>query len=174
VTQPEAKDILRSSLNRIRAMALTHEKLYQSRDLSRIDFADYLKSLTGHLSALYAEEGAELTIVINAEDVYLDITQANPCGLIVNELVTNAIRHAFQPGQRGEIRVAAERGPDAWLRIAVRDDGRGLPADIDIRKTHTLGMQIVGGLVDQLDGTLEVQSEAGRGTEFVIRIPARF
>lgn len=172
VLHPEAKDILRGSLNRVRAMALTHEKLYKSEDLSRIDLNDYLKSLTTHLLALYAEGGENIKIRIEAEGVFLDITQANPCGLLINELVTNAIRHAFDPGQKGEIRIAAARERADWLRIVVRDTGRGLPGTIDIRKTHTLGMQIVMGLIDQLEGTIEMRAEPGRGTEFVIRIPA--
>lgn len=170
VDQAEAKDVLRGSLGRIRAMALAHETLTQSEDLSRIDISDYIRRLATQLHVSYAEGREIVTIAVEGTGVYLDITQANPCGLLINELVTNALRHAFDPGQKGEVRVGIFRdSPGGGHRVVVRDTGRGFPSKIDFRKTETLGMQIVNGLVEQLDGTIDMTSEKGRGTEFTIR-----
>jgi PAS domain S-box-containing protein len=169
VSQPEAKDVLRGSIGRIRAMALTHETLYQSEDLARIDMADFLRRLTAQLLVSFAERSGLIEIVVEAGAVTLDITRANPCGLLINELVTNALRHAFEPGRAGTILVGVYAGGGTGHRIVVRDDGRGFPPDLDFKKTETLGLQIVVGLVEQLDGAIAMTSEPGRGTEFTVR-----
>jgi PAS domain S-box-containing protein len=169
VSQPEARDVLRGSIGRIRAMALTHETLYQSEDLARIDMAGFLRRLTSQLIVSFAERSGAVGIEVEAEDVCLDITRANPCGLLINELVTNALRHAFEPGQQGRVLVGIYREGPSGNKVVVRDDGRGFPQDLDFQKTETLGLQIVIGLVEQLDGSIEMTSEPGRGTEFTVR-----
>ena len=169
VQQPEAKDILRGSLSRIRAMALAHETLYQSDDLARIDMGDFIRRLTDHLAVSYGEQRGSVKIEVEAGGLALDVIRANPCGLLVNELVTNALRHAFGPGQPGTIRVVVNREGPGGTRIVVRDNGRGFPPGLDFRKTETLGLQIVIGLVEQLDGEIAMTSEPGVGTEFSVR-----
>ncbi|MBN2207263.1 MAG: PAS domain S-box protein [Candidatus Aminicenantes bacterium] len=169
VRHPEAKDILRGSISRIRAMALAHETLYQSEDLSRIDMADFLRRLTNHLAVSFNEQTGSVRIEVEAGDVTLDVIRANPCGLIINELVTNALRHAFAPGKAGTVLVGIYREGPAGRRIVVRDNGRGFPPELDFRKTETLGLQIVTGLVEQLDGEIAMTPEPGGGTAFTIR-----
>jgi PAS domain S-box-containing protein len=155
--------LLKESQNRIRTMAIVHEKLYRSADLSHIDFSDYVESLSVHLFQFFAADPAQIRLRRETEAVPLDINNAIPCGLILNELISNALKYAFPDGREGEITVGFRRRPDARLELFVRDNGVGLPAGLDIRRAPTLGLQLVNLLTGQLDGTLELNRE--RGTE---------
>jgi PAS domain S-box-containing protein len=161
--QEPLRTLLDESRNRIQSIALIHEKLYQSEHLARIDFGDYLTDLTNAIGA----QSPHARIVVRAGEVFLDIDRAIPCALIVNELVSNALKHAFPHGRSGEIRVTV--GPDGpgRMRLAVRDDGVGFPAALDFRNTKTLGMQLVCSLTTQLRGTVELVRDGG--TCFEIR-----
>jgi PAS domain S-box-containing protein len=162
-------EMFKESGNRIRSMALVHEKLYQSPDLSRLDFTDYLRSLTDLLVRSYQAETSRVTLRTTVEDVRLGIDAAVPLGLIVNELVSNCLKYAYPPGCRGEVRVELRpEDPERYL-LCVADDGVGLPAGFDPRTTDTLGMQLVCALTDQLCGTIELVARAG--TEFRIHFP---
>lgn len=166
VGNPEVVAVLKDSQNRVRSMALIHEKLYQSRDLSRIDFADYLRKLTDDLFRSYGVSPERIALVTHAEGVSLGIDAAIPCGLIVNELVSNCLKHAFPAGRKGEVRVALVP-KNGMYELMVRDNGVGFPKGVDFRNTESLGLQLVTTLTDQLEGTIEMNSNGG-GTEFRI------
>ncbi|TRZ90889.1 MAG: GAF domain-containing protein [Methanosarcinales archaeon] len=171
-------DILKESQNRVRSMALIHEKLYQSKDFTRIDFAEYTRNLTTYLFRSYAIYPQTITSEINVDDVSLGIDMAIPCGLIINELVSNCLQHGFPRGGKGKIHVELRLDKDLPVRdtetgerftLIVSDNGVGFPKDLDFRNTETLGLQLVITLVKQLKGTIELDSPPGRsGTEFKI------
>ena len=142
-------------------MALIHERLYQSSDLARIEFSQYLRNIATHLFHSYQVSSARVHLRLDTEEVFLNINTAIPCGLIVNELVTNALKHAFPDGRSGRIRVElSPAGADAF-HLIVADDGIGLPAAVDLKSPATVGLQIVGMLVEQLGGTIEVARKPG-------------
>lgn len=163
-----ARNLFIESQNRIASMALVHEKLYQSNDLSRIDFTDYLSDLTENLAAILGAHTRNISFVLKSADVHLGIDTAIPCGLIINELVSNAYKHGFPKGGPGQVTLSLEALADGHLQLEVADNGRGIPPDLDLRKTKSLGMQLVHTLVQQLRGTLEVKRE--NGTRFTIRL----
>ena len=156
---------LHESQQRIRTMALIHERLYKSGNLARIGFKEYLDSLVGQLVRSMGTETIGWTV--EGDDVLLSIGQAIPAALIVNELVTNALKHAFPGGGRGRIVVGIFDRGDSLTEFSVRDDGRGLPVGFNIHQVETLGMQLVATLSNQLDGDLAV--EQGPGAAFVVR-----
>jgi PAS domain S-box-containing protein len=166
VKDHESLALFRETQNRVRSMAMIHEKLYQSNDLARIDFADYVESLTGHLSRSYVVDPQIVSLSINVDRILMSVDKAVSCGLIINELVTNSLKHAFPQGRSGHIVVALRSGDGSHLSLNVSDDGIGLPQGFDIRATKSLGLQLVSSLTEQLDGTLVVRSD--RGTEFTI------
>ncbi|MEJ1933570.1 histidine kinase dimerization/phosphoacceptor domain -containing protein, partial [Nostoc sp. NIES-2111] len=168
----QASTILRDSQNRIASIALVHEKLYRSDDLANIDFAQYIPDLTTHLFDSYNVSSNCIRLNTQVEDVSLDIETAIPCGLIINELVSNALKYAFSDNLGGEIQVKLYQEKDQTLTLIVQDNGIGLPAEFDSKKAKTLGLTLVQGLVKQLRGQLEIQSQAG--TEFKISfMPSR-
>jgi PAS domain S-box-containing protein len=166
----EAMSFLKESQRRIRSMALVHEKLYQSKDLARIDMAGYVGSLAQHLFQSFRVDPALIRFRADIRDVALDINTAMPSGLLISELVSNALKHAFPGERRGEIAVELRAADEGYYALVVRDDGAGFPPGIDFRRTASLGMQLVLLLVEQLDGTIDLApaSETG-GTEFRVR-----
>jgi two-component sensor histidine kinase len=163
-------DVLRESQNRIRSMALIHERLYRSKDLAGIDFAVYIRELATHLVHSYRAHLGPVELKIEADDVLLGVDTAVPCGLITNELISNALKHAFPDGRAGEIRVTLKATADRQVTMAFSDDGIGFPDSVDFHNTESLGMQLVNTLVGQLDGTVELCRKAG--TEFRITFVA--
>ena len=147
--------MFKDSQGRVDSIALVHEKLYQSQDLANIDFADYVRSLADALFNAYMVNSSILTLEINAEDVALDVNTAIPCGLIVNELVSNCLKHAFPNGRQGTIRIELHSHKDDKLTLIVSDNGIGFPAP-DFTNAQTLGLQLVATLVRQLRGTIEL------------------
>jgi PAS domain S-box-containing protein len=168
---PQALRGLVDCRDRVRAMALAHEKLYRSHDLSRIDFLVYLRDLAGSLGKTYGAAGRGIELVVEADPLHLDIDTAIPCGLIACELISNAFKHAFpqdRPG--GRIRVSFRREGPGRLALVVGDDGVGLPRGLDVERTDSLGLHLIQNLVKQLEGTVELASRPG--AEF--RITFRF
>ncbi|MBI2360743.1 MAG: PAS domain S-box protein [Deltaproteobacteria bacterium] len=157
----QAVDVLRESQNRIRSIALIHEKLYQSKDLARVDFAEYVRQLANSLLRSYRAHPDRVTLSIRVADVFLDIDRAIPCGLILNELVSNSLKHAFPEGKIGEIRIDLSRHDGDHLMLVVADNGVGLPGKADIHSTATLGLQLVETLTEQLGGSMELIPEGG-------------
>jgi len=162
-------EIFKDSQNRITSMALIHENLYQSQDLARIDFADYVQKLASHLFSLYSVSMAVIKLSINIKDVLLDINTAIPCGLIINELVSNSLKYAFPNNREGEIQIKLYASKDDTFSLIVRDNGIGLPEDLDFRDTESLGLQLVTALVEQLKGTIELDRSEGTAFEIVFK-----
>jgi PAS domain S-box-containing protein len=163
---PRIIEAFRNSQRRIRSMALIHERLYQSSDLSRIEFSQYLRNLATHLFHSYQVDANRVRLRMDAEPVYVNINTAIPCGLIVNELVSNSLKHAFPEGRSGEVAVELRRVPENGYLLRVRDDGIGFPDGLDIRRTETLGMQVVTTLVSQIDASIDLNREPG--TDFTV------
>jgi len=168
ICDEKARELFTDAQSRIESMALVHEKLYQSSDLGRIDFADYLRDLTDNLGGLMGHRARNLSLKLESTGLQLGVDTAIPCGLIINELVTNAYKHAFPAGGQGHVVVAISRVNNGRLRLMVADDGCGLPVDMDLRQTRSLGLRLVHTLVQQLRGTLVVERE--RGTRFVLHL----
>ena len=163
-------EMFRDSEHRIKTMALIHEKLYQSRSFGTIDLAEYLTRLIQYLFRSYEERSAGVTLEMDVRDISLDIDTALPCSLIINELVTNSLKYAFPGGKGGKIFIRATKDEESVFSMEIGDNGVGLPADLDLEKTETLGLRLVHGLaVNQLGGSIE--TGAGRGTSFIIRFP---
>ncbi len=152
--------------NHMKAIALVHQKLYQSPDLENIDFKEYIQSLTSYVMRSSGVNG--IRIDINATDVNVDMDTAIMCGMIVNELVSNSIKHAFPLQKEGIIRIQAHRDANE-LSITISDDGIGLPEYFDLEKTESLGIKLVNTFVEQVSGKIEIIGEVG--TEFQIKIP---
>jgi PAS domain S-box-containing protein len=161
-------EIFRESQNRVKTMALIHTKLYQSSDLAQIDFADYIRKLAGDLIESYRLEPDAVTLLLDVRDVYFDVNVGIPCGLIINELLTNALKHAFPNGHKGEVSISLSP-EDERIKLVVADNGIGFPENIDFRNTESLGFQLVTALVDQLSGTIDLAGD--KGTKFVISFP---
>jgi PAS domain S-box-containing protein len=164
----QAREMFSESQGRIRSMALVHEKLYQSRDLSRIDFLDYVQTLADLAFRTFGGASGRIARRIQGDEVFLGIDTAIPCGLIVNELLSNCLKHAFPDGRQGTVVVAVAREDDEYFTFSVRDDGVGLPPTVDPEKTESLGLQLVKTLTVQLRATLQVIR--AHGTEFRVRL----
>jgi two-component sensor histidine kinase len=145
-------------------MALIHERLYQSHDVAAINLADYVRELTDHLRATMLDAGTvAVGLSLQTKGVTLDIRTAIPCGLIITELVTNALKYAFPPGWGGvqpQIRVGLRTDANR-IQLTVADNGVGLPPNLDWRKSSSLGLRLVNLLTMQIDGALELQRDAG-------------
>jgi len=161
-----ARILFEESQKRVESMSLIHEKLYRTKDLASIDFNDYVNGLVNNLLTLNTGGSERIRIKSVAEGVTLDINNAIPCGLIINELVSNALRHAFPDGRNGKIDICMHRDDGGSILLAVGDDGIGFPEDIDYRNTKSLGMQLVSSLVTQLGGVMEL--DRSEGTSFKI------
>ena len=150
-------NMIKDSQNRIKSMALVHELLYKSKDLSRIDISEYLNSLTTNISRSYSHSTGHVTLYTDIEEIRIDVDRAVPLGIIVTELVSNAYKYAFPEGMKGEIRVELHR-KEKKIILVISDNGVGLPDCFQIEKTSTLGLQLVELLTQQIDGTLEIDN----------------
>ena len=166
IEDKRALEIFRNGQSRIKSMALVHEKLYGSEDLAGIDFAEYTRSMTSNLFGLYQVSEA-VRLKIDIKDILLNINTAIPCALIISELISNSIKYAFPGGIEGEIRIGLYTDKNGKFKLIVKDNGVGFPKEIDFRKTESLGMQLVIMLVEQLDGTVEL--DRSEGTAFTIQ-----
>ena len=154
--------IFRETENRIRSMALVHQKLYQSQNLSRIDLQEYVTDLVALLMQSHEASPDKIALVLDTESVSVLIDTAIPCGLVLNELLSNTFKHAFPGDRSGEIKIQLCRAQDGSIEIKVSDDGVGVPGDLDLRKSDTLGMQMVFGIAErQLQGQVTVETEGG-------------
>jgi PAS domain S-box-containing protein len=170
IEDPVDHELFKESENRVRSMAVIHEKLYQSKDLALIDFGDYLLNITSWLFRSY-HMTERVTCTVVAQDVSLDIDTAIPCGLIINELVSNALKYAFPDGREGKVNVVFSRCDEGVLSLTVSDDGIGMAPDITLDSSKTLGLRLVGILIRQLGGS--VQMDGTNGTTFRIEFANR-
>jgi two-component sensor histidine kinase len=164
-----SRNALAQCQTRIQAMALVHEKFYQSKDYSRVPFSDYARSLAGNVLLAMGASAENIVLDIAVEGIVLAVDRAIPCGMILNELVTNAMKHGFGDGRRGTISLRLERLDGGWIRLAVGDDGIGIPPGTDIRSSGSLGMQLIFMLAEQLDGRIEWRTDGG--TLFELTFP---
>ncbi|WP_321908254.1 AAA family ATPase [Paraburkholderia sp. J11-2] len=154
------------SRNRVRSMAMVHENLYRAGNFARIDMASHIRNLCAHLSRVYELSQLNVSLDVRVDDVQLDMNRAVACGMIVNELVSNALKHAFPEGRRGHLRVELVSDDERGCKLSVSDDGIGLPPDFSIDEAESLGLQLVSDLARQLHAAVRQDRDAG--TSFVI------
>lgn len=169
VTDWAMRDLLRDSQNRIHSMGLIHQTLYGTQDFQSVDFAQFSKALLSLLIRSYSIDPERIAIRVDVEPVHLPIDKAVPCGLVVNELITNALKHAFPDRDRGEIRIALSRQLGNEALLSVSDDGIGLPNHVNSKTTTSIGLQLVELLANQLDG--EISVSRSNPTRFSLRFP---
>jgi PAS domain S-box-containing protein len=166
VDDPHTLEILRESQQRIKSMSFIHETIYRTADFSRLEFMDYIKTIASNLIQSYRSASTAIEFVPDMQSVGLNLDQAIPCGLIINELVSNALKYAFKGRKKGRLEILLkEENQDVIL--AVKDDGVGLPKDFAFEKNNSLGIQLVYALLEQLDATMKVDQT--KGTEFFIQ-----
>lgn len=163
----EAVNALKESQARIVSMTMLHENLYRSDNLTSINFENYIQHLISNLFHTYNVSMEKIKFNIMARDVFLNIDTAIPCGLIINELVTNSIKHAFPEGTSGDITVNMDQDDDKY-HLKMSDNGIGLPPEFDIKKSTTLGILLVNSLVGQLDGSIEIIRDEGTAYHIII------
>jgi PAS domain S-box-containing protein len=169
IKDDESLGLLKECQNRIQSMALVHEELYRAKNFASLDFAEYIKNLVNSLSQSYMVHEGKISFAINAQNIALEIDQAIPCGMIINELVSNAIKHAFSDGRSGTISVEVMECGDQQILLAVEDNGVGLPSTLDHRSTDTLGLQLVCLLTEQLHGKINAVQDNGTRFEVVFQ-----
>ncbi|MBN1534833.1 MAG: PAS domain S-box protein [Spirochaetes bacterium] len=147
--------------NRIRSMAIVHDMLYRSQSFSRIDFSEYLQTLVNSLFHAFGTDSDQIAVRIEAADQTVSITTAIPLGMIINELLTNALKHAFPSGKKGEIGISMTLDNDNVHTLTVRDNGIGLPGNFTLGKNDSFGMLLVSILVEELGGTIEYSNNGG-------------
>jgi len=161
------RSIFMESSNRIQAMAMVHEKMYNSGDVAQIDFSRYVREIAERLLYSFSREPEQVTLDVEVRDIFLGLDEAIPCGIILNELITNAFKHAFRDGRRGRLSISFVKLDDGRRRLGVHDDGPGIPEDVIGSAEKSLGMQIVSALTRQLDGTISISSSNGTRVELV-------
>ena len=158
VSDPKMIEVLEESQNRISTMSFIHESLYQNTDFSSIGFSEYLTRLTHNLIQSYSKVASGVELVMDLDEVHINLKQAIPCGLIVNELISNALKHAFQGKEGGKIYISVKKKQDK-IFIGVADNGVGLPSNFNFDTNESLGVYLVQALVEQLDGELIVDNK---------------
>ncbi len=165
IKDPSVRKTFMESQNRIRSMAMIHEKMYESENLTRVDFAEYVDSLTVDLLQAYDVNPDTITLNKNVENVYLDVSMGIPCGLIINELVSNSLKYAFPGGQPGEVNIDFRLKNNEY-QLTIGDNGIGFPKYLDFRKAESFGLQLVMLLIKKLGGTINLNRK--RGTFFKV------
>ncbi len=168
IKDEEARDIFKDSQNRAKSMALIHERLYRSSDLKKIEFGEYIRSLTNDLFETYVTDKDKIQLKIEIGELDIDINTSIPLGLIINELVSNCLKYAFPGDKTGYIRIKLHRDGENYI-LEVSDNGVGFPEDLDFQRTESLGMQLVNNLTLQLRGKVELIKSPG--TTFTITFP---
>ena len=169
VQESATRQMFKESQNRVQSMALIHEQLYQSEGLSDLDFPAYVRQLVAHLFHSYQVSSSRIGLNINVEDIPLGVDAAIPCGLIINELVSNALKHGFPEGKDGEIQIEMTPADNHRVTLCVRDNGVGLKEGVSFSDTETLGLRLVRSLANQLEGEARIRHSVG--TEILISFP---
>ncbi|MBI4813898.1 MAG: PAS domain S-box protein [Methanobacterium sp.] len=165
IKDEEVLNVFKDSQNRARSMALIHDRLYQSSHLKSIDIGEYIQTLASDLFRTYATDSDRVKLNFNVEEVMIDINTMIPLGLIVNELLSNCLKHAFPNDRSGQIDIGFHYNHPKY-RLTVTDNGVGFPENIDYKNTKSLGLRLVNILTDQIDGNIELKRD--KGTEFTI------
>jgi two-component sensor histidine kinase len=158
--ESDALTAIKNSQHRIQAMSLIHQKLYQADNVAFINMPSYIRELAGFLRESY-DSGRDIQCNLDLEEIDLDVSQAVPVGLILNEAITNVIKYAFPGGQRGAIDIVMKRESGSRIMLSISDNGVGLPAGSDPGKKHSFGMNLIRGLAGQLGGTISIASDKG-------------
>jgi two-component sensor histidine kinase len=161
-------DSLTDSQNRVKSIALVHEKLYQSKSLDQIEYGDYLNKFAMHLFDTYSVNPSQISCTIHAGDIFVDINQAVPCSLIINELLTNSLKYAFPNGRKGAILIDFVMDAKNYM-LTYHDTGIGIPDSVTFERSESLGMKLIYGLTQQLNGSVTLQRDAG--TTFIVTFP---
>jgi PAS domain S-box-containing protein len=161
-----ALSILRESQDRIKSMSFVHESLYQSKTLSEVNFSEYIKNIASNLFHSYGRPEGGIALQFELEELFLNLDTSIPCGLIINEVVSNSLKYAFEGKEKGIIKIEFSKLSDGKLKLIIGDDGIGLPSNFDIENAETLGLQLVTTLVTQVSGELEIKTN--KGTQFSI------
>lgn len=167
-----AREMLKETQRRVKSMSIIHEKLYRASDLAQIDFADYIRELANDLFRSYHISADRITLELTLADAVLSVETALPCGLILNELISNCLKHAFPAGRTGEIRIELRSPSDGMFVLTVSDNGIGLPQGLDFRTTTSLGLQLVVTLAEQVRGTIELDRHEGTTFRLLFAEPA--
>jgi two-component system, sensor histidine kinase PdtaS len=167
IKDPDLVGMLRDSQNRIRSMSMIHQTLYQSHDFAKVDFQQFLGELLPKLMESYGTVAGHVVIEVEANQVRLPINEAIPCGLIVNELVSNALKHGFPDQRRGGVRVDLKHDAQGEVVLSISNDGAPIPEELNLERSGTLGLQLVQLLTRQMRGKLEVQRS--NPTRFTLR-----
>ncbi len=172
VYDEEALKALKEGQDRVKSLALIHEKIYQSDELTDLDFQSYIRKLVDHLMLSYNIRQGVITLDVHADDIILDIDTAVPSGLIITELVSNSLKYAFVGREKGAISISLKEEDDRMLRLTVSDNGIGLPENFDVYQSDSLGMQLVTALTDQLEGRIELDRKNGISFQIIFqRVP---
>ena len=166
VKDDKENNILQESQNRVHSMALVHQKLYQSKDFANVDFPDYVKQLALNLMDVYKYNGRKVFLNCTSDKIFFGVDIAIPCGLIINELVTNSLKYAFVNRERGNIDIILNNLENGNYKLIVKDDGIGFPKNINFRNTNSLGLQLINTLVKQINGEIDLKNSTG--TEFIV------
>jgi two-component sensor histidine kinase len=166
----QIREAFRESQTRVRSMALIHEKLYRSETFAKISFDEYVRSLSSYLIQTYRASAGNIQLNVQCQAIFLDIDTAVPIGLILNELISNALKYAFPSDMTGEVSIALFTGEDQLCHLVVTDSGVGLPAGLDVSNVSSLGLQLVNNLVGQINGQLQVTNNGGLRYEIVFSI----
>ncbi len=161
--------VIQDSQHRVRTMAMIHEKLYQSQDLTSIDFVDYIRSLAVNLFYSYGIDRERIRLTVTADEISMAIDSAVPCGLIMNELISNALKHAFPQNRSGNLNIDLRKGTQPGMFVfTVADDGAGLPDEANFAQPASLGLQLVHLLVNQQKGSIELDHSHGTRYKVII------
>jgi two-component sensor histidine kinase len=168
-----AEDALRplnDAHSRVLSMSLIHELIYQSDTLADLNFGAYIEVLASKLFAAYCVDPVRIGLEMSVEPISLNLDQSIPCGLILNELISNALKHAFNDGREGTIRISLIGSEAGEISLCVADNGRGLPPDFSMARSNTLGHQVVSTLIRQLGAKLTVQGDNGASFAFTWKL----
>ena len=167
IKDKDSIEMLAETQNRIKSMALIHEKLYKSKDMAKIDFIKYIEDFSQDLFGFYKVDNARIALKVDGRDTFFGIDTAIPCGLVINELVSNSLKYAFPDNRKGNIRIELHPINNKEFELAISDNGIGIPEDLDIKSTESLGLKLVDVLVQQIRGNIKCNRT--NGTEFIIK-----
>jgi PAS domain S-box-containing protein len=161
IKDPAVLEVFRESQDRVRMMSLIHEKLYNSKDLLHINFSEYIQSLTDYLRQAYPLVSKNIDVKIDSQKVFLGVDKAIPCGLIINEVMSNAYKYAFKDRKNGEIRISFSALDKGKFKLTIGDNGVGFPEDVDFRSSKSMGMVLINTLTEQIEGTVNLDRTGG-------------
>jgi hypothetical protein len=170
---PETRRVLEDNQNRIQSMALLHEILYQSEDLSLVDFQKYVLRTVDYLFRSFGVQDGQIRLRTELDQLELELDDALPFGLLISEVVSNSLKHAFPHGRGGEVSIFLRQQSATTISLALSDDGVGLPGELDWATSRSLGLRLVRALAQQLRGTLEIRSQGGTEVRLTFQVRHR-